>query len=122
MFLKTWYQTLIRTERVTDALKAWLSDRSWTESTPTLVFTRPDHSWTPFFPKRSIEVVDVKKANTILELRFEIENGVSDPWYETVRASELPKVVKDFLRIDSDEDEIYITLGPNIDWWKRLHR
>jgi len=124
-FLKTWYQTCVQPEQVIDVLRAWLSaHQDWTDGVPGLIFTRYNHDFTPFWPKRSIEIVGVsRKADAIqLELRCEIENGISNPWYETTRASELPEVVRDFLRINSDDDSIYITLGPNIDWWKRVSR
>jgi len=124
-FLKTWYQTCIRPEQVIDVFESWLSaHQDWADGVPSLVFTRHDHDFTPFWPKRSIEIVGVsKKADAIrLELRYKIENGISDPWYERTEPRTLPEVVRDFLRINSDEDSIYITLGPNIDWWKRVSR
>ncbi len=124
-FLKTWYRTLIRQEQLLEVLEAWLSAHpDWKDGVPSLIFTRPNHDWTPFFPKRSIEIVSVTKNadTTQLAVRFEVENNISDPWRERIQASELPKVVSDFLRINSEEDKIYTDLGPNLNWWERLPR
>ena len=117
-FLPKWYQTHIQLSQISDVFAAWI-DTNWGDTMPSLVFTRPQSDFTPFWPPRAVEVVGTNADNTV-ELRFEIENGITDPWYETAEASALPKLVKDFLRINSEEDRIYITLGPHIDWWKRI--
>jgi hypothetical protein len=117
-FLTQWYRKEIRLEQVSDTLAAWMNT-NWGNGIPSLVFTRPKSDFTPFWPPRAVEVVAI--ADNAIELRFEICNGITDPWRETVQPSELSEIVRDFLRI-SDEDSIYITLGPNIDWWKRASR
>jgi hypothetical protein len=108
-FLSGWYRKDIRPCEVVEAFQAWINT-DWGDKTPGLVFTLPDEEFTIFFPPRRVEVVGV---NARIRLRFEIENGFTPPWYEQCRIEELPAVVQNFLRVDTDE-KVRVTLGPNI--------
>jgi len=115
-FLKTWYRSEIRPDQILDAFNSWLNAK-WGDATPSLVFTRPP-AFTPWV-RRTVEVADANGET--IELRFEIDDGLADPWYETVAASDLPRVVAEFLQVDDPQELIYIDLGSHIRWWERLH-
>ncbi len=118
-FLRTWYQSEIRPDQILDAFRSWFHT-NWGDAPPSLVFTRPP-DFTPWI-KRTIGVEDIDPDGKILQLRLEVENGITDPWYETATVSDLPRIVTEFLWIDDPQELIYVTLGPTIRWWERISR
>jgi hypothetical protein len=110
-FLQEWYRRCITSDQILTAFSAW-GETEWEGGVPSLVFTRPDYDWTPFSPPRTVEIVRVDDG--VAKLRLEVRNNLGDPWYSTVEVAELPQFVGEFLRISGSQEEIYVTLGPNI--------
>ena len=108
-FLQEWYRRCITGDQILTVFSAW-QKTEWEGGVPSLVFTRPKKDFTPFWPKRTVEVVGAHSV--VVQLRFEIFNNLTNPWYETADITRLPQIVVEFLQTE-DEKSILVDLGPN---------
>ena len=119
-FLCNWYRRRITAGQIPEVYSAWLQT-NWGCLLPSLVFAEAQIPG--IGARKTVEITDIVNNGKSVVLRYEVEDNITDPWYEEVSASQVPQIVGNFLRIDNpQEEQIYVDLGPHIRWWERLYR